>query len=178
MRYFIYLLSIFLFLVLNLGLLTLLPLFGQIPNLLFLFVLCSALGKKEYDFMFIALVSGILLDFFSPLFFGGFTFAFLSIALAVYLFSNFVFAIELSFRTLGISTVFAWVALNLIVWLWQLTSFKLGLSPYYVNFGVTAQGLLTGLVYNLLLLYPMYVVYDYLMHKLQNYEVRSRGVVK
>ncbi len=178
MRYAVHFICIVFLLVANLGLFGLLPIWGQIPNLLFLFVLCSALAKKEFDFLFVAFLCGLFLDFYSPAFFGGHTLALLLIALVTYLFSNYIFVIELNFKNLALATIFSWLGLNLIVWLWGLAALKFNLNPSYVSLKIFMSNFLPGLIYNLLLLYPMYLFYDFLRHSLDNYEARSRGVIK
>lgn len=178
MRYLAFFISIFFLLVINLSVFGILPIRGHLPNLIFLFSLCAALGKKEFDVFFIAFFGGLWLDFFSAGFFGGQTFALLCVSLSVFLFANYMFAAELNFKTLGFSLIFAWAMFCLINWLWQLAAAKLNLAPNYLDFKLISQNFIFSLIYNLLLLYPVYLFYDFVKRRLDNYEIKSRGVIQ
>src|SRR5438094_397656 len=101
MRYFIYILAILALIAINIGLFNNLKLAWQIHNLLFLFVVCASLLKKDFDFFFIGLVGGLFLDFYSPNFFGGFTLAFIVTGMIIYLFIRTFAVSDLNWRTLG-----------------------------------------------------------------------------
>jgi len=151
---------------------------GQMPNLLFLLALFFALEKKDYDFFFIALVSGLFLDFFSAGFFGGFTLAFLVVALGAHFFATDILLTELSWKTLSLALLAALVVFYLIVWVYQLAAFKLSLSPQYTGVKIFTSQFLINFLYNLLLLYPVYLYFTFLRNIVDNISVRRRGVVR
>src|SRR3989344_3299474 len=102
MKYFIYLLSVIILLGLNLGIFGQFPIFGQIPNLLFLLVIFFALEKRSYDFFFVGFVCGLFLDFFSANYFGSFTLSFLAVGLAMHVFAGSFIGVELNWKVLGL----------------------------------------------------------------------------
>ena len=151
---------------------------GQIPNLLFLFTLCCILEKEDFDFFFVCLVSGILLDFYSTDFFGAYTLAFLIISFFLHLFINKLMFLGLSWKSLSLTLIFALFSLNFIVWLYVLISFKLGWAGHSQDFKVMLTGFLPSLIYNALFLYPVYIFSIYLKEFINNFYIRRRGVVR
>jgi rod shape-determining protein MreD len=178
MKYFIYLIAIIVILGLNLGIFNSLQLYGQIPNLLFLFMLFFALEKQEYDFFFIALLSGLFLDFYSAGFFGAYTFAFLAVGLSAHLFANNLLVLEIDWKSLSLLLLISLIFFNLLLWVYQFLAFKLSWSGQYVNFNVFTSQFLVSFIYNWLLLYPMYLLFTFLRSFIQNLSVRRRGVVR
>ncbi len=178
MKYLIYLIAIIFLLTINLGLFNHLEIKGQIPNLLFLFTLCCVLEKEDFDFFFVALVSGILLDFYSADFFGAFTVAFLIISFFLHLFINKLMFLGLSWKSLSATLIFSLFSLNFMVWLYGLITFKLGWIGHATGFKVVLSGFLPALFYNVLLLYPVYVFAIFLKRFINNLYIRRRGVVR
>ncbi len=178
MKYLIYLFVIVLLLGLNLGLFNNLQIRSQIPNLLFLLVLCFALGKKDYDCFFLAFACGLFLDVFSTGFFGGFTLAFLFLCLCLQLFVNNLLVFELNWKTVSLGFIFSFAFLNLFLWLYGLTAFKLGLATDYNGSKDFLGAFTPGLIYNWLFLYPLYAATDFLKRVVENLNIRSRGVVR
>lgn len=151
---------------------------GQMPNLLFLLALFFALEKKDYDFFFIALVSGMFLDFYSAGFFGGFTLAFLIVSLCAHLFATDILVIDLNWKTLSLSLLAALIIFYLIVWVYQLSAFKLNAGSQYTGIKIFTARFLVNFFYNWLLLYPVYLYYTFLRNIVDSLSVRRRGVVK
>jgi len=178
MKYPIYLIAIIILLGVNLGLFNSLQIQSQIPNLLFLLTLFFALEKKDYDFFFIALISGLFLDFYSGSFFGGFTLALLAVSLCAYLFATNVLVVEINWKTLSLALLAALVFLNLIIWAYQLAAFKLGLSFQYTGIKIFVSKFLVGFLYNWLLLYPVYMIFTFLHKFVDNLSIRRRGVIR
>ncbi len=177
MKYFIYTLAIILLLGVNLGLFNNLQIRGQIPNLLFLFVLCVALEKKDLDFLLIALVSGLFLDFYSAGFFGGFAFIFLGLSFLGYFFVNYLVVLEMNWKTLSAALLVGLLLFNLFLWLYGLIAFKLNWTGQYVSFKIFLRAFPASFIYNCLLLYPMYLFVNWLRRFVDNLTIRRRGFV-
>lgn len=178
MKYFIYFLAIIILLGFNLGLFNSLQIQNQIPNLLFLLTLFFALEKKDYDFFFVAAVSGLFLDFYSASFFGGLTFAFLAVSLAAHLFVANILVVEFNWKTLSLALLAALIIFNLLVWAYGLAVFKLNLGSQYVRIGIFASQFLVSFLYNWLFLYPVYLFFTFLRNFVDNFSIRRRGVVR
>jgi rod shape-determining protein MreD len=178
MKYAIYLLAIIILLGVNIGLFGNLPIRGQMPNLLLLLTVYFSVDKTNYDFFFIAFVCGLFLDCFSANFFGGWTFGFLVLALLLHSVSSQLLVFELNWKSLALLVLGAFTLVNFCLWLFALAAFKFGLAPSGIGIKVLVAGFLPGLFYNLLLLYPMYVVFDRLKSLIADFSVRSRGIVR
>jgi cell shape-determining protein MreD len=178
MKYIAYLISIVLLVGINLGLFTQIPLKGQIPNLLFLFALCASLEKKDFDFFFISFVCGVVLDFYSVGFFGAFTLGLLVVGLCMHFAANNILVLEFNWKSLSGALLSAFLILNLIVWLYGFAAFKLNWAPEPAGFKIFMGDFIWGLLYNWLLLYPTYLFFNFLRRSLDNFSVRSRGVIR
>ncbi len=151
---------------------------SQIPNLLFLLTLFFALEKKDYDFFFIALISGLFLDFYSGSFFGGFTLAFLVVSLCAHLFVTNVLLAELNWKTLSAVLLVALAFFSLIIWVYGLMAFKLSWTVQYTGIKIFISQFLVNFFYNWLLLYPVYLFFTFLRNFVDNMDIRRRGVVR
>lgn len=178
MKYFIYLIAITILLGINLGLFGTFPINGQIPNLLFLLTICFALEKDGQDFLFIALISGLFLDFYSTSFFGSFAFVFLTLSFCLHLIVKNLLAAELNWKILSLTIVICLVILDLLVWLYGLLAFKFNWISFAVNFKFLIASFPAALFYNLLLLYPVYLVSNFLKQFVDNLSLKRRGVIK
>jgi rod shape-determining protein MreD len=178
MKYFIYITSIIILLGINLGLFGNLQLFSQIPNLLLLFTLCASLDKKKHDFFFIAFTCGIFLDFFSASFFGGFTFSLLLIALVLSFLSNTLVVLELNWKSLSLLLFGTLVMINLTLWVYGFFAYRFHLSGDFNNFKTFSSTFVINFLYNWLLLYPIFIYYNYVRKIIDGFEIRGRGVVR
>lgn len=178
MKYLIYIIAVILVLGVNIGLFGHLPIYGQVPNLLLLLTIYFSLDKNSYDFFFIAFVSGLFLDSFSAGFFGGFTVSFLVLALLLHLLSGQLLVLELNWKTLALVVLGAFTLVNFCLWLYSWAAFKAGLAPNDFSIKVLVSNFLPGLFYNLLLLYPMYLISDRLRTLITDFTIHSRGVVR
>src|SRR6185369_10400535 len=130
---------------------------------LFLLTLCYSLSKQdEEDYLFIAFFCGLFLDFFSTGFFGIFTLSFLIISLILQAAANRLLTFTPGWKVLSLALIFTFVFLDLLTWFFGLITFKLGWSPYYTGLKVFFQSLPAGLLYNLLLVYPIFLVAGFL----------------
>ena len=178
MKYFFYLVTIFFLAVVNFSLFDLFPIKGQLPNLLFILAIIFALDKNNFDFFFIATASGILLDFYSANFFGGFTLGFLMSVLFIYLLSeNFIF-LDLSWKYLFLILVSALAVLNLTIWFYGFMAFKFGWTASHIELSRYINAFFPALFYNWLLVYPVYIFTNWLKDLIETFTIRSRGVVR
>jgi cell shape-determining protein MreD len=178
MKYIVYLIAIIILLGINVGLFNSLQTQNQIPGLLFLLTLFFALEKKDYDFFFVAVVSGLFLDFYSAGFFGGFTLAFLAVSLCAHLLITNFFAAEFNWKTLSLALLVSLIVFNLIVWAYGLAAFKLNFSFQYTGIKVFVSQFLVSFLYDWLLLYPVYLYFTFLRNFVDNISIRRRGVVR
>lgn len=178
MKYLIYTISIILVLGLNVGLFGNLQINGQIPDLPLLMVLFFALDKKNWDFFFVAFAGGIFLDCYSAGFFGGFTLAFLVLALICHLLVSNLMVLELTWKNLVLLVFGALIVVDFCLWFYSLAAFKLGLSPDYSGLRVYADAFLPQLFYNLLLFYPTRLLCDFIKKTVENFTIRRRSLVR
>lgn len=178
MKYFIYLLTIIILLGLNLGLFQNFRIAGQMPNLLLLLLLFFVLEKKDFDFFFVALVSGLFLDFYSAGFFGAFTMAFLAVGLCLHLFATSVIVVNVNWKTLSLVLFICLTLFNLIVWAFGLLAFRLSWTGQYAGINIFASEFLAAFIYNWLMLYPIYSFFTFLRNFVDNLIIRRRGLVR
>ena len=173
MKYLIYLIAIILLLALDLGLFGQLPINGQVPNLLFLLTLYFVLDKKDNDFLFVAFVCGLFLDFFSVGFFGRFTLAFLLTAFCLRLFSD---TVELgqNFQTLASAFMATFTLYSILIFLLEIVVFKFNWSAQAPESKIIFSRFLVNILYNLLLLYPMHFAFNFLRRTVENLSLRKR----
>ncbi len=178
MRYLIYIAVIVSLFGLNLGIFHNLQINNQIPNLLFLLSICFTLDNEGFDFFFIAFTSGIILDFYSTGFFGGYTLGLLIISVLMYLFINNILVIEVKFRSLAVSLLLALILLNVIVWLYGFTAYKLNITPSFISFKTYIDSFPINFFYNLFFIYPVYLFSSNLRLFVEKLNMRSKGVVR
>ncbi|MDR3642153.1 MAG: hypothetical protein P4L74_00820 [Candidatus Doudnabacteria bacterium] len=178
MKYFIYILAIIILLGVNIGLFGNLPIRGQSPNLLLLLTVYFSVDKSSYDFYFIAFACGLFLDCFSASFFGGWTFGFLILALALHTLSSQLLVLELNWKSLALLVFGSFSLVSFCLWFYTWAALKAGAPGYGLGFNPSLADFVPALIYNLLLLYPMYFIYYRLKALIADFTIRSRGVVK
>jgi len=176
MKYLIYLITIIFLVGLNLGLFNNLQLFGQIPNLPFLFTLCASLEKKSYDYFFVAFISGVLLDFYSTSFFGSFTISLLLVALCLQALANIVAVFELNWKSLSLLLISAMVLLNLFYWSYAFAAYKFHWALDFIAFRSVTAAFLPSFFYNLIFLYPMFLLYNFVKKIIDNLSLRRTRI--
>ncbi len=178
MKYLIYLAALLVLAGFNVGIFRSLPLAGQVPNLLFLFVLCFVLEKKDYDFFFVAFFTGLFLDLYATGFFGGWTLGLLLVVVALHGFANWLTVVGLNWKSLGFVLTAALLLLNLELWLYGLVISRFNWSGSYVPLNAYVRAFLPQLLYDGLLLYPVYVYYNLIMRWVENLSLKRRGIVR
>lgn len=178
MKYLIYFVTIIFLLSVNIGFFGQLPVWGQIPNLLLLLLINFSLDKKSFDFFFVALIAGLLVDFYSSTFFGGFTLGFLLVASFIYILANAFIFLEVNWKSLSILTFASLCVLYFTVWLYGFSVSKMGIQPTYIPFKYFLRNFPGMLIYNLILLFPMYLFSNWLKDFVNRLLMKSRGVVR
>lgn len=178
MKYLIYTLALIVLLGLNIVVFNNLDIQGQIPNLLLLISICFAIDNEGFDFIFIAFVSGLFLDFFSTSFFGAYTSALLCVSLLIYFFINNFVEITIRLRSLAISLFFSLILYNLVIWFFGFVVFKLNLVQNHTAFKTYASVFYISFLYNLVLIFPVYFGASNLRKFVENLNIRRRGIVR
>ena len=158
MRYIIYIVLLILLCGLSVGLSPLIKIHTQVPNLLFLLVWLWSLEKADDDFLFLALVAGLFLDFFSGLSVGTFTVPLLLLALAGHLIIENFFVSELKLKYLALLLLPAQMLFVLLSLGVGLLLNRGGLWVSISSGGALVDNFVISFLYNLLLLYPVYVL--------------------
>ncbi|PIR96628.1 MAG: hypothetical protein COT92_00025 [Candidatus Doudnabacteria bacterium CG10_big_fil_rev_8_21_14_0_10_42_18] len=158
MKYIIYLLAIIFLAGVNVGVFSYFKILGVGPNLFLLFVFFAATEKYSDDYLFLAFISGVFLDFFTGAFFGTFTLPILfSSFLLRIIMSNWVLLFEVNWKNLIILMTAFFTSVYIFAWLVSLATFKFGWNFQQIGFGVFTWKFVVVIIYNLLLLYPVYL---------------------
>ncbi len=155
MKYFIYFLAIILLLGLNLGVFSSLKIWGIAPNLLLIFVMIFTFSDSSFDFVFIALLSGIFLDVYSPLYFGSFSISLLLLAYCLYFLVHNVLTFEIDWKFFSLILAGSLLFVFLCLWGYNKFIFRLGLSTTYTNFHFFTSRFLIEFLYSWALFFPM-----------------------
>jgi len=173
MKYFVYLIFIFLLFSLNIGVFSFFQIHGVIPNLLLIIVVLFALEKGAFDFFFIAILAGFFLDFYSGAFFGGYAFAFLLLGFCLNLVVQNFAVLDINWKFLAGALFFSVLFLDLFLWFYDFIILKSGLlSTSYVNLSLFKRQFLIQFLYNLLLLFPMLLLKEFLQKFIQKITYR------
>jgi rod shape-determining protein MreD len=173
MKYLAYLVFIILLFGLNIGFFSLFKLQGVAPNLLLIMVMLFALEKGGLDFFFIAVLSGFFLDFFSGAFFGGYSLGFLLLAFLLNLVVRNFAVFEMNWKFLTGTLLASVLFVDLFIWLYDLLIVKSGLTnTAFINFSLFKRQFLIQFFYNLLLLFPMLRLKDFLQELIQKFTYR------
>ena len=173
MKYLLYTIAIILLLAINVGLFGLFPLYGAVPNLLFLFLLFFSLNKRIYDYFFIAFLAGMFLDFYAATAVGSFIFSFLFLAFVLHEVVEKVAVFEVDWKLQIALMAASLQLLDLLLWLYNFLAFKFGWSVIAVSLRVLEGGFAPQFIYNLILFYPMYLLYENIQNLLQRLASRK-----
>jgi len=174
MKYLIYFFSIVFLLSLNIAVFPLLKIYGVMPNLLFLFVIIFSLESRSYDFLFIAFLSGIFLDFFSSLYIGSFTISLILLAFGLRFLVRNVVTLEINWKYLSIMLAVSLFLVMLFIWGYNNFFFRFKLSSIYINFKFLLGRFFIEFVYSWILLFPMRKFLNVVKFINLNFFVRQR----
>lgn len=156
MKYIIHIAVIIILLGLNVGFFSNIKFFSGVPNLPLLYVIIVSLAKQGYDHIWIALVSGLLLDFYSGTFIGSFATAFVVLAIIVQALANRFLVLEISWKFLVSLVVGGWLFVYMFVCGYTFLAYLLGWAPTFVEIAIVRQKIIPEILYNLFLLFPLY----------------------
>ncbi len=174
MKYLIYTLTIIILLAINVGFFSTINL---MPNLLLIFLIFHSLDKENNDFFFIALASGLLLDFYSATFTGTFMLSFLIVGLILHLLATNVIVLEINWKIMAVLSAATLALTDVLVWFFSWSAFKLGWAKYLIDISMLRHRFLVDLVCNLLLLYPMYLLAGFIKSVVENFQLRQRNKI-
>lgn len=170
MRYLIYTIIIILNFVLTKDFFGHFTFAGAIPNLNLLLVIITASESEKLDFLFIAVVAGIITDIGFGLPIGTFSLSFLLTGFLVYYLFHGPSSLSLSWKNFGIVSV----AGVIFTYLWTVAFSKLalvmGVLPFAFSFSQLASQIFFIVLYNLALAFPMFLLY---VHTVSNIDSRK-----
>ena len=176
MKYLVYFFVLAALCGLNSGLAPYIQIHGQGPNLLFLFIFILAIEATELDFMLPALLAGLFLDFYSGATFGSFTAALLITVFFVHKAVRQLAGLESNLKYLSLVLLPAQVAFTLIFYAYGFMAFKAGFSLVPPSSAQWLSRFLISFSFNLVLLYPIYILVGYLKSFMEKYITREYKV--
>lgn len=156
MKYLLYMVAVVVLLGINVGVFPSLKLMYGMPNLLMLFVMVLSLEVGDRDYLPVAFAAGLFLDFYSGVPVGGFALAFMLLGLIMQAVSSRYLVLELNWKNLLAFMAASYVFTHTFIWLYSTLLHRFGLTQVVVEFPVLWQKLLPELLYNALLLFPIY----------------------
>jgi rod shape-determining protein MreD len=174
MKYFLYFIAVIILAALNVGLFSHLKFLGAAPDLLLLFVIAFSLEKDNDDNFIVATMSGLMLDLYSGLMIGSFALSFLLVAILLQLFLKRFLVNDLTWKTVVLMVVAATaLATGSVVGLNALAG-AASLMPFYLVPRAALAHLLPEIIYNIALLYPVYLAASWLKSLILELTVKRR----
>jgi rod shape-determining protein MreD len=164
MKYIIYFFTIIFLLGINIGVFSYLKIFGAVPNLLLIFLVVLFLQSGHEDYFVLALLSGLLLDFYAGTFPGSFAFAFLFLGVLLSICIRYLLMLESDWKSLLSVLTVAVFFVAVFVRLYSLAVVWLHWSPQVLDFQGFWLKTVAELAYSLLLLYPMSYLVKFLKY--------------
>jgi rod shape-determining protein MreD len=160
MKYLSYALVMLILFSLNMGMFPYLEIFSGTPNLLMLFVIALSVESKDYDFIVLAFLSGLFLDFYTDVAIGSFSVGFMLLGILIQYIAKEYLVLELNWKYLLGLMVAGYVFVYAFVWVYGLCMYRFGLANAAVELPMLQKRILPELFYNAVLLYPLYWVTD------------------
>jgi len=148
---------------------------GVAPNLLLLFTVFAALEQKNLDFMFIAFIGGLFADSYTGVSMGSFLVGFLTIGFIGHIVHTRVVFLNSLWKYLPIAVVVA--VLGVYAWVWVFNNILFYFHVWSVTVSTKAfrHMLPALLVYNIILMYPVYFVYTFVRNTVAKFELKKKG---
>lgn len=175
MKYLALLASIFIIYILGQIMVSYFAFFGLAPNLLLLLLIILAFDEKSLNFLFIAIVGGLLLDFASGFPVGAYLLSFLVLGIILHVLSSRMHILGFGYRVLPIVIGLAVLITNawLYVYLFLASVFKL--TTITLNVQILSHNLIWQVLYNLILFLPVYGFSLVLQNVLLRIDQRKKG---
>jgi rod shape-determining protein MreD len=158
LKYIIYIATVIALLGINVGVFANLKLSSGVPNILLLYIVTLSLTKQSHDHLWVAFLAGILLDFYSGTFIGSFALSFPFLAAIVQALANKFLVLEINWKFLAGLAVGGWLFVYGFVAGYTFLAYKLGWSTTFVDIAIIKNKVIPELIYNLILLLPVYWV--------------------
>ncbi len=173
MKYLIYLLLIIVLCGVSVGLSPLINIRGQVPQLLFLLAFIWSLDRAGWDFLFVAFISGLFLDFYTGSFVGTFSMPLITVCLVFHFIIENFLALELSPKFLAALLLPAQILFGTVYFFYSWLLYKMHLWPILPDAKILAEGFIISFFYNLLFLYPIFSLTDYVRMLVRRYFERE-----
>jgi rod shape-determining protein MreD len=156
MKYLVYFAALIVLLSLNFGVFSYLKILGAVPNCILLFLVVTAIEKQNFDFVFVALVGGLFLDFYNGTVVGGYALSFLLIGFLLQSAVNLFVVEELKWQILAVIVVLSVAFLDVSIWGISFFGYKIGVGGFFLDWRVLRATFPGSLLYDGLLFYPIY----------------------
>jgi rod shape-determining protein MreD len=134
------------------------PILGATPNFLFLLVIFYAFRQEKTTFLWLAFFSGLMLDLTTHFVFGSFTLSFLLVAFLINYSTRFLFTADVSGVFMVIATVFSYLLLVGMLYLFSSIALSLELTTKLLPAVYLHQKVWLDLVLNLIFAVPIYIL--------------------
>ena len=145
-----------------------------VPQLVLLLVILVAAERKNLDYLFVAIVGGVLLDFTTSIAFGSYTLSFLVIGmLAKFLFEDMLLA-RSPLKHIP------WIVSSAIIlqhfWIWLYNGTLIRFHSSYIPLRLSEAMLIAigAIIYTLLLLFPAYWIIEKLNDYIEHLDNRKK----
>lgn len=131
-----------------------------VPSLIFIAVINFAAARSSYDFFFVAMAAGLILDLYSRALPGSFTLAFLIVAYLLNIAAHWTAVLEVDWKFLLASVTLSLTAVYLLVWAYSAAAVSLHWTGASFSFRSRLSVFITELALDLLLVLPLYYLIE------------------
>lgn len=170
MKYFIYFFVILCLVGITGGVFDVFPLFRSVPQLLLVFVAVIAVERKNLDYIFVALVSGIFMDALTGVAFGSYTLSYFAAALLIRLVFQDFLLVSNAWKHLPWIVVIATIVQHIWVWLYNGSLARFLQSVPAFTFSEIILLSLGSSLYTVVLFLPSYWLFEQLNQYLNRLE--------
>jgi rod shape-determining protein MreD len=175
MKYLALLASIFILYIVGQIIVSYFAFFGLAPNLLLLLLIILAFDEKSLNFLFIAIVGGLLLDFASGFPIGAYLLSFLVLGLVLHIVSSRMHILGFGYRVLPVIITLSVLITNAWLYIYLFLSGVFKLTPFTLSVQILSRNILWQVLYNLLLFLPVYGFSLVLQNVLLRIDQRKKG---
>lgn len=126
------------------------------PNFLLLLVIFQSFKSRGSDFIWIAFFSGLLLDIYSPFYFGSHTISFLCLAIMIHYLTSTFLTSDPSVRLTAIIILAAFIMFTAMVYTLNIAIFKIVGSGYILSLNYLKGKFWVDLLFNLVFAGPIF----------------------
>lgn len=175
MKYLVLLASIFILYIVGQIIVSYFAFFGLAPNLLLLLLIILAFDEKSTNFIFIAIVGGLLLDFASGFPIGAYLLAFLVLGLVLHIVSSRMHILGFGYRVLPVVITLAVIITNAWLYIYLFLSGVFKLTTFTLSVQILSRNIIWQVLYNLILFLPVYGFSLVLQNFLLRIDQRKKG---